>query len=138
MVILAAFKGPIKFRVTVKRSGSRSKACVTSLQMSAQIGEVVSREMADAGYIVDLHNYDMELLVHWTQNHAVVEIPITNRREESPLWDRPYLKGALQGPVKISMTHPLRVQFFVNSRTLMGCADPPSRFGSKLPTTHLC
>ena len=24
-----------------------------------------------------------------------------------------------------SMTHPLRVQFFVNSRTLMGCSDPP-------------
>ena len=50
-----------------------------------------------------------------------------------------------------SMTHPLRVQFFVNSRTLMGCTDPlrrtvgsgstpsvSSRFVNRLPTTHVC
>ena len=45
--------------------------------------------------------------------------------------------------LQLEVRPPTSCSFFCYSRTLMGCADPlrpsvPSRFGSNLPTPHLC
>jgi len=96
---------PLSFRATVRRGGERSAACGASSQaMAAALGAVCAEDAClSRRWTVDLHAHDLELLLHWNEWQAVLEMPITRRPGGSRLADRAYLHGGMQGAVGWSL-----------------------------------
>lgn len=95
--------GSIRFRVTVRRGGERSAACGASSQrMAAELGRLCTELL---GWTVDLHAFELEVLLQWNEDQVVLELPVTNRyvQGEAALAERTYLRGGMQGPVAWSL-----------------------------------
>ena len=108
-------RGPtVRFRATVKRGGDATAMLgVTSVAMAQRLGDLC---VATLGWVVDLTEYECEVLLHWNDELAVLELPITNRSRgghgggEAPISHREYALGTLHPPVCWSLVQLANVQ----------------------------
>eukprot|EP00439_Symbiodinium_sp_Y106_P058523 s2644_g8.t1 len=68
---------PRSFRVTGKRAGQRGSQ-LSSNGIAEFVGEALTETM---GWQVDLHDYDLEVVVHLNDDHLIVCLPLLERGE---------------------------------------------------------
>ncbi|CAJ1342982.1 unnamed protein product [Effrenium voratum] len=89
---LAAFRSfgqeaPSSFRVSGKRAGRRA-AHLSSNGIAEFVGEAVAEAM---GWRVDLHDYDVEVVVHLNDDHLIVGLPLLERAAQQAQFALPGL-----------------------------------------------
>ena len=91
---------PIRFRVSVKRSGDKAQTCgVTSEAMERLVGAAC---VARLGWRVDLTRFDLNVVLQWSAAQCVLELPLRRGKRAPRTGEalRPWLPpGALRGPV---------------------------------------
>lgn len=81
----------LRFRVSATRAGGASSGVVTSQQIAAEVGAFFSER---CGWVVDLHEYEVDVEVSWHDALVLVALPVARK-----LCVRPeVVHAALHGP----------------------------------------
>eukprot|EP00435_Cladocopium_sp_Y103_P063523 s515_g25.t1 len=107
---------PSTFRVSAKRAGRRA-AHLSSNGIAEFVGEALAEAM---DWQVDLHDYDLEVVVHLNDDHLIVGLPLLERSGQQAQFALP----GLSQPVAWAMARrsPWRWLVFSGKRVVLYCS----------------